>query len=103
PRLNAVGFLAIAAIVLGALVAPLSHPHPLAGWGLTAWPAVLGAHYVFLRLREKQFPSWRGAAHVASYWVVAYLLALEVAWWAARYADGAWPAAGVLAAVAAFV
>lgn len=103
PRLNAVGFVATVAIVLGALASPLTHAHPLARFGWVAWPVLLGAQYVFLRLREGQFPSMRAIAHVASYWSVAYLVALETAWLTERIAGGAWPGAAALAAVAALV
>lgn len=103
PRLNAVGFVATAAIVLGALSSPLTHAHPLARFGWAAWPMLLGAHYVFLRLREQQFPSARTLAHVLSYWSIVFLVALEAAWLVDRVADGAWPGAAALAAVAAFV
>lgn len=104
PRLNAVGFLAAGAIVLVALFSPLSHPHPLGRLGWAAWPLLLGAHYVFLRLRERHFDDkvYR-AAHVASYWAIAWLLALEAGWITERAANGVWPAAAMLAAVAVLV
>src|SRR5690606_6834357 len=43
PRLNTLGFLAGAAIVLGALLSPLTHAHPLARLGWVAWPLLLAA------------------------------------------------------------
>ncbi|HEX6994721.1 MAG TPA: DUF2339 domain-containing protein [Gammaproteobacteria bacterium] len=103
PRLNAVGFVGTGAIVLGALSSPLTHAHPLARFGWIAWPVLLGSHYVFLRLRERQFPAARTIAHASSYWAIALLVALETAWLIERVAGGAWPGAAALAAVAALV
>src|SRR5690606_34831058 len=98
-------FVALTALAatLAALFSPLAHPHPLARLGWAAWPLLLGVHYVFLRLRESELDGLQRAAHVSSYWAIAYLLALEVGWIADRAADGAWPVAAMLATVAAFV
>ena len=103
PRLDAVGFLGAAAIALGALLSPLSHAHPFARLGWVAWPLLFGAHFVFLRLRERRFPRCSAAAHVSSYWALAYVLALEAGWLTRQAAEGAWPDAAMLAAVAALV
>ena len=57
--------------------------------------------YLFLRLREDQFPKLAGALHAGGLWLLAALAALEVSALVDRSADGVWPAsAGVTAALA---
>jgi uncharacterized membrane protein len=102
-RLNAVGLSALPAIVLGALLALIAKPHPLAAYGWIAWPAIFAVHAAVLRMRETQFPRLLPALHAIAYWIFALLLAVETAWQVGRFADGIWPVAAALAASAALV
>jgi uncharacterized membrane protein len=102
-RLNTLG-LVLWPIALFAFVFALSRePHPFANFGWLAWPAVCVALFVFLRFREQQFEALRGALHALAYWLIAGLIGRETYWQLDRAADGIWPLAAALAAVAALV
>lgn len=99
-RLASLGFIATAAIALGAAIRVVIAGHPFAGWGWAAWPALFAAHYAFLWIHEAHFPRGRAAAHVVSYWALIYLCANEAAWQVGRFADGVWPLAAALGVAA---
>lgn len=107
PRLAALGTAVLPAMAAALLITVvwedsglLSHPFDEYGWA--AWPAALAVFYLFLRLREDQFPKLAGAMHAGGLWLLAALAALEASALVDWAADGVWPAAaGVTAALAA--
>jgi uncharacterized membrane protein len=57
------------------------HPyyHPAAQWGWAAWPALLAAHLLVLRLIPDLLPvMWPNFLHVAGCWLFLSVLALEI-------------------------
>jgi uncharacterized membrane protein len=102
PRLNTLGLLAAPAMVIAALLVWLTQGTVTDHLGWLAWPMVLAAHYAFLRLRENRFPQLQSALHVSGYWVIASLIARELAQRLAFAAD-AWMVAAILVALSLFV
>ena len=100
-RLNAVGLMLMPAIVIAYLLFLVDGSHPFAGFGWLAWPITLAVYYAFLRFREHRFPRIIVALHACGYWVFAALAAAEAHWLVDQLADGAWPLAASIAAVAA--
>ena len=106
PRLAALGTAVLPAMAAALYTAFLWEAsgrldHPFGEYGWAAWPAALAVFYLFLRLREDQFPKLAGALHAGGLWLLAALAALEVSALVDRSADGVWPAsAGVTAALA---
>lgn len=75
--------------------------HPLDGYGWAAWPIALAAHYIFLRLREKEFPKLSRALHGGGFWAIAALVGFETHWQVEQTAGGIWPTAAAYASVLA--
>jgi uncharacterized membrane protein len=91
-------FPALALVPLAALVALgdatlLPKPHPLAGLGWLAWPAMFAGHLWLLRRMQAAATTAVDVLHAAGLWLLAALGALEAAWWIHRAVDGEgiWP------------
>jgi uncharacterized membrane protein len=102
-RLAAIGLCAWPLAVLLFLVGYATAVHPAANLGWIAWPVLCATLFVFLRLRETQFPSLTGASHAIAFWLAAALVVSEVHWQVARVATADWAAAAVFALAAAVV
>jgi uncharacterized membrane protein len=100
PRLDWLGPMLWPLVAFSVVVAPFSVQHPVEQLGWLAWPATIAVMLVFLRLREARFPALQGALHATAYWLVVGLVAWETHWLVERAADGVWPEAATLAAVA---
>ncbi len=102
-RLAAIGLCAWPLAVLLFLVGYANSAHPGANLGWIAWPVLCAALFVFLRLRETQFPSLTGALHAIAYWLATALLVSEVRWQVALVATADWAAAAAFTVAAAIV
>jgi uncharacterized membrane protein len=101
PRLNWLGVSLWPLAAFFAVVTTFGLSHPAEDFGWLGWPIVVGSMLWFLRQREALFGKLAGALHVAGYWLAVSLLAWELHWLVGRAAAGVWPAAAVLALVAA--
>ncbi len=76
-------------------VAILEHPrgHPLAGFGLAAWPLALLIHLRVLRRHDESESDYMTFAHGAGLWLLAAVAAWELAWQIDHAVEGrrAWP------------
>jgi uncharacterized membrane protein len=68
------------------------HEAPLVGLGRFAWPVAVAAAYALLRRQERDVDARLLAGlHIAMFWIVSILFALEGYWWLfARVPEGAW-------------
>lgn len=96
PAMATVFFLYLAEAQSGGRVS-----HPLDDYGWAAWPLALAVHYLFLRLREKEFPKLLRALHGGGFWTIAALVGFEVHWQVEQFAKGIWPVAAAYASVLA--
>lgn len=89
-RFPALALPPVMAIILALQYAHGGHPHPLAGYGLLAWPLAFYFHFRVLHRDdavrtvqvERQLPEFRYLrfAHAAGLWLLAVVLAWEAAW-----------------------
>ena len=103
PRLNSVGLVLMPAMAVAFFLSLADRAHPFASFGWLAWPVSLAVYYAFLRFRETRFPRFIVVLHACSYWIVAALIACEAEWLFDQMADGIWPFAASIAAVAVFL
>jgi len=105
-RFPALGMVPVMALALAAKSFETGYAHPLAGFGLLAWPLAFFLHFMTLRRDEKvrtEQPD-RGIpelnyvpfAHGAGVWLLAVAGAWEVAWQIDRLVEGqrVWPLIG---------
>lgn len=84
----------------------LPDQHPLAGWGMLAWPLALLVHVRLLRVQGEWLkPVAHQAAHALGACLFIVLAALELHWHFASWgdADSAWPWLGWLLAPLAYL
>ena len=103
PRLNTVGLVLMPAMAVAFFQSLADEAHPFASFGWLAWPGSLAVYYAFLRFRENLFPRFIVVLHAGAYWIVAALIACEAEWLLDQLADGIWPFAASIAAVAVFL
>jgi uncharacterized membrane protein len=87
------GLLLGAALLMTAILASFAPPggHLFAQFGAIAWPAAIVAMAFLMRRFEGEgalAPRDVDGAHAVAFWLVTYVVAHEVAWSAATYAEG---------------
>jgi uncharacterized membrane protein len=94
PRLRFAALSLLPLLILQALVMGLAEPHPLFGWAALGWPLAFAAHYWLLRRYDADTGAWLRFWHAIGFWLIVYLLTIEVAWRLDRLIAGAdiWPA-----------
>lgn len=101
-RLASLGFALLPVMIVLPWGVPSSMPaHPLAHYGWVAWPLAFGIQYAFLRTRESDTPRLAPYLQLATFWVLAWLVASEAHWLAGNVAGGDWPLATAAVSLAA--
>ncbi len=92
-RYPALALLPVAALVAVLVAGAAVKPHPLAGLGWLAWPAVFAVHLWVIRRFEGTGAPAIEVLHAAGLWLLAALGAWELAWWIdhAVQGEGVWP------------
>ncbi len=91
-RFASLGFALLPVMVL--FSAPWSmQTHPLETYGWLAWPLAFGIQYGFLYVHEGGYPRLAPCWHVATFWLLAWLIGSEMHWLVDNLADGDWPLA----------
>jgi len=69
------------------------HQHPLAGFGLLAWPAAFLFHLRILRRHDRTEGAYMTLSHASGVWLLAAVGAWEVGWQIDRVVEGrhVWP------------
>lgn len=102
-RFPALAMAPLIAVLLAVHIFEPALQHPLAGYGLLAWPVAFGLHFLILRRDDKVrieqvdrgIPEWMYVtyAHAAGVWLLAVVGAWEIAWQIDQVVEGQriWP------------
>ena len=92
-RFPALAITPIMLLMLGVIVTNLPHQHPLAGFGLLAWPVAFLFHWRILRQQDQNDGSYMTFVHAAGVWLLAATGAWEVGWQIDNLVEGrhVWP------------
>jgi uncharacterized membrane protein len=92
-RLPALALTPFLLCVFGATVVALAHQHPLAGYGLLAWPIAFVFHFRLLRRHDEEQGAYHNFVHAAGIWLLAAVGAWEVGWQIDSWVEGrpVWP------------
>ena len=80
-------------LVFCANVVALPYQHPLAGYGLLAWPIAFLFHFRILRRHDEEQGAYQSLLHAAGVWLLAAVGAWEVGWQIDDLVEGrpVWP------------
>ncbi len=80
-------------LVFCANVVALPYQHPLAGYGLLAWPIAFLFHFRILRRHDEEQGAYQSFLHAAGVWLLAAVGAWEVGWQIDDLVEGrpVWP------------
>ena len=80
-------------LVFCANVVALPYQHPLAGYGLLAWPIAFLFHFRILRRHDEEQSAYQNFLHAAGVWLLAAVGAWEVGWQIDDLVEGrpVWP------------
>ncbi len=107
-RFPALALAPLMALLLTVLIFESGQSHPLAGYGLFAWPIAFVLHFLILRRDDKvraEFPDrgipeyhYLAYAHAGGVWLLACIGAWEIAWQLDHFTSGqpVWPLVGLV-------
>ncbi len=92
-RFPALALMPLLLVIFCLNVAGHPHQHPLAGFGLLAWPVAFLFHLRILRRHDRTEGAYMTLSHAAGVWLLAALGAWEVGWQIDRVVEGrhVWP------------
>ena len=92
-RLPALALAPFLILLFSANVVALPYQHPLAGYGLLAWPIAFLFHFRILRRHDESDNGYQTFLHAAGVWLLAAVGAWEIGWQIDHLVEGrhVWP------------